>query len=109
MTEKTRKRRKLTHEILGLVCLCFALSFLLYVFITTFGGLLIEEYCFQNDIIMDEFDWYDVHNTLRGVGFGVSAVFFTVLFLLCSVSGWLTFARSRRAWTSSVMETMVNR
>ena len=80
MTEKPRKRRKLTHEILGLVCLCFALSLLLYVFITTFGGVLIEEYCFQNDIIMDEFDWYDVDNTLRGVGFCVSAVFFTVLF-----------------------------
>ena len=80
MTEKPRKRRRLTHEILGLVCLCFALSLLLYVFITTFGGVLIEEYCFQNDIIMDEFDWYDVDNTLRGVGFGVSAVFFTVLF-----------------------------
>ena len=80
MTEKPRKRRKLTHEILGLVCLCFALSLLLYVFITTFGRVLIEEYCFQNDIIMDEFDWYDVDNTLRGVGFGVSAVFFTVLF-----------------------------
>ena len=82
MTEKPRKRRKLTHEILGLVCLCFALSLLLYVFITTFGGVLIEEYCFQNDIIMDEFDWYDVDNTLRGVGFAVSALFFTVMFFV---------------------------
>ena len=81
MTEKPRKRRKLTHEILGLVCLCFALSLLLYLFITTFGRGLIEEYCFQNDLIMDEFDWYDVDNTLRGVGFAVSAVFFAVLFL----------------------------
>ena len=80
MTEKSRKRRKLTHEILGLVCLCFALSLLLYVFITIFGLALIEEYCFQNDIVMDEFDWYDVDNTLRGVGFAVSAVFFTVMF-----------------------------
>ena len=80
MTEKPRKRRRLTHEILGLVCLCFALSLLLYVLITTFGGVLIEEYCFQNDIFMDEFDWYDVDNTLRGVGFAVSALFFTVLF-----------------------------
>ena len=80
MTEKPRKRRRLTHEILGLVCLCFALSLLLYVLITTFGGVLIEEYCFQNDIFMDEFDWYDVDNTLRGVGFCVSTVFFTVLF-----------------------------
>ena len=80
MTEKTRKRRKLTHEILGLVCLCFALSLLLYVFVTTFGRALIEEYCFQNDIGMDEFDWYDVDNTLRGVGFAVSSGFFTVMF-----------------------------
>ncbi len=80
MTEKTRKRRKLTHELLGLVCLCFALSLLLYVFITTLGLVIVEEYCFQNDIIMDEFDWYDVDNTLRGVGFAISALFFTVMF-----------------------------
>ena len=80
MTEKPRKRRRLTHEILGLVCLCFALSLLLYVFITTFGRGLVEEYCFQNDIFMDEFDWYDVDNTLRGVGVAISAVFFTVMF-----------------------------
>ena len=80
MTEKPKKRCRLTHEILGLVCLCFALSLLLYVLITTFGGVLIEEYCFQNDIFMDEFDWYDVDNTLHGVGFCVSTVFFTVLF-----------------------------
>ena len=80
MTETIRKRRRLTHEILGLVCLCFALSLLLYVFLTAVGRGLIEEYCFQNDIVMDEFDWYDVDNTLRGVGFAVSAVFFTVLF-----------------------------
>ena len=80
MIDKPRKRRKLTHEILGLVCLCFALSLLLYLFITTFGRALVEEYCFQNDIIMDEFDWYDVDNTLRGVGFAVSAAFFTVMF-----------------------------
>ena len=82
MTEKLRKRRKLTHEILGLVCLCFALSLLLYVFITTFGLALVEEYCFQNDIVMDEFDWYDVDNTLRGVGFAASALFFTVMFFV---------------------------
>ena len=80
MTERIRKRRRLTHEILGLVCLCFALSLLLYMFLTTVGRGLIEEYCFQNDIVMDEFDWYDADNTLRGVGFAVSAAFFTVLF-----------------------------
>ena len=80
MTEKAKKRRKLTNELLGLVCLCFALSLLLYLFITVFGRALIEEYCFQNDIIMDEFDWYDVDNTLRGAGFAVSAVFFAAMF-----------------------------
>ena len=80
MTDKIKKRRKLTYEILWLVCLCIALSMLLYVFVTTFGIALIEDYCFQNDIVMDEFDWYDVNNTVRGVGFAVCAVFFTVMF-----------------------------
>ena len=84
MTEKgkIRNRRKLTHELLGLVCLCFALSLLLYGFITTFGLALAEEYCFQNDIVMDEFDWYDVQHTLIGVAFAVSALFFTVMFFV---------------------------
>ena len=80
LTEKRGKRRKLAHEILGLVCLCFVLSLLLYLFITTVGRGLVEEYCFQNDIIMDELDWYDVDNTLRGAGFAISAIFFTVMF-----------------------------
>jgi signal transduction histidine kinase len=80
LIEKSGKRRKLTHEMLGLVCLCFALSLLLFVFITIFGTALIEDYCFQNDIVMDEFDWYDVDNTMRIAGFAVSTVFFTVMF-----------------------------
>ena len=82
MTEKAKKRRKLSHEILALVCLCFAFSLLLFMFITNFGMALIETYCFQNDIVMDEWDWYDLDNTVRGIGFAVAAVFFIVIFFV---------------------------
>ncbi len=82
MIEKAKKRRKLSVEILTLVCLCFALSLILFLFISTFGGALVEEYCFNHDIVLDEFEWYRLDNTVRSVGFAVSAVFFTVLFLI---------------------------
>ncbi len=80
MTDKTKKRRRLSVEILVLVCLCFALSLLLFIFITTVGAALAERYCFNNDITLDEFEWYRLDNTVRSAGFVVSAAFFTVLF-----------------------------
>ncbi len=82
MTEKIKRRHKLSIEILTLVCLCFALSLLLFLFITIFGAALAEQYCFNNDVILDEFEWYRLDNTVRSMGFAVSAVFFTVLFFI---------------------------
>lgn len=76
----TKKRRKLSVEILLLVGLCFALSLLLFFVVSTLAIALIEEYCFNHDIILDEFEWYSLDITVLGVGFAVSAVFFTVLF-----------------------------
>jgi signal transduction histidine kinase len=54
----------------------------LFIFIVTVGSALVEGYCFQHDIVMDEFDWYRLDNTVRGVGFAVSAAFFMVLFFI---------------------------
>lgn len=80
MIDPGRKRRKLFNELLALVCLCFALSLLLFIFVTTVGTAVVEEYCFQHDILLDELEWYSLDRTLRGLGFGVSAVFFLILF-----------------------------
>ena len=81
MTDPTKKRHKLIFEILRMVALCFALSLLLFAAGVTLSRALIEEYCFQHDVYMDEFDWYHLEHTLTAVGFAVSALFFIVLFL----------------------------
>ena len=80
MIEKKKKRRRLSVEILLIVGLCFVLSLILYLLITVFGSLLLQEYFFNHDIYPDEFQWYRVDNTLRSVGFAVSVLFFTALF-----------------------------
>ncbi len=54
----------------------------MFLIISTCGSALIEEYCFDHDIVLDEFEWYSLDNTVRSVGFAVSAVFFTVLFFI---------------------------
>ena len=80
MTEKHKKRGKLLHEALGLVAVCFLLSLLLYFFIAFVGTSVVEEYCFYNDIELDEMDLYQLDMTMLGVGFAVSAAFFVILF-----------------------------
>ncbi len=82
MTEKTRKRRKLSFEILCTVALCFALSLLLYFLIAFVGRSIVDSYCFYHDIYLDEFELLRLDNTVYGIGFAVSALFFTVMFLV---------------------------
>ena len=80
MIEGTKKRRKLFNEILMVVCLCFILALLLFMFLVTFGFALAQEYCFQHDIFMDDIAWYELDNTIRGMGGVVSSFFFLILF-----------------------------
>ena len=46
------------HEALGLVAVCFVLALLLYLFIALVGTSVVEEYCFYNEIELDEFALY---------------------------------------------------
>ena len=80
MTDNTKKRRKLIVEILLLIALCFALSLIFFFVSATVGRALIEEYCFLHDIVMDEFEWYRIDQTLTGIAFILSAIVFTGLF-----------------------------
>ena len=81
MTEKSKKRRKLSHEILALFAVCLAVTLALYFLLTFLGIALAEEYCFNNDIVLDEYDLYRLDTTVFGAGIAVAAVFFTVMFL----------------------------
>ncbi len=80
LTDKIRKRRKLSHEILGVVAVCFCISLLLYCFLSFFGVGLIEEYCFFYDISLDEDQLYRLDSSVLGVSLLVSVSFFIVLF-----------------------------
>ncbi len=82
MTKKPKRRRKLLFEILLMVAFCFVLSLILFAVSVTLSRALIEEYCFNHDVPMDEFDWYHLEMTLIGAGFSVSALFFVVLFIV---------------------------
>ena len=81
MINKKESGRKLSVEILLTVALCFALALILYLFMAYFTPRVIEEYCFFYAIELDEYDLYRLDVTMFGVAFGVSATFFTVLFL----------------------------
>ena len=70
------------HEALGLVAVCFVLALLLYLFIALVGTSVVEEYCFYNEIELDEFALYRLDMIMFGVGFAVSAMFFVILFFV---------------------------
>ncbi len=83
MTEHyRRKRRKLSHEILGLIALSAGLSLLLFLILSGGANAAIEVYCFDNDIPMTEFDWIEVDQWVLTVSLILSVCFFSVLFLL---------------------------
>lgn len=81
MTDKTKKSRKLSYEILGLFALCFALALILFLFLINVGVGLVEEYCFYNDIILDDDQFYHLETTFFSVSLAVSVIFFAILFI----------------------------
>ena len=82
MTDTPKKRNRLLLETLLLVAFCFVLSLVLFFVSVTLTRALIEEYCFNHDVPMDEYDWYHLELTLIGAGFVISAMLFVVLFIV---------------------------
>lgn len=79
MTEK--KRRKFAHELLGLIAISALVALVLFLILTYFAAVAVEEYCFQNDVIMTEFDWIEVDRWIFGLGGGLAILCFSILFL----------------------------
>ncbi len=79
MTEK--KRRKFAHELLGLIAISALVALVLFLILTYIAAVAVEEYCFQNDVIMTEFDWIEVDRWIFGLGGGLSILCFSILFL----------------------------
>ena len=77
----TLKRRRLSHEILGLIAIAAAISLLLFLVISGIATSITEEYVFNHDIPMDEFDWIAMYQRIYTIAAVLSCIAFSVLFL----------------------------
>ena len=82
LTEKGRKRRKLSYEILGMFAVCFAVAVFLFLFLANFSVAVVESYCWDNDIILDDDQLYHLDSVVLSLSLLVSVVFFIILFLV---------------------------
>lgn len=82
MTDQIKKRRKLSFEILIIVAICFSLSLLLYLLVAHFAPRLVEDHCFYNDIVLDEYELYRLDVTMYSAGVAVSVMFFIAMFFI---------------------------
>ena len=77
----TPKRRKLSHEILGLITIAAAISLVLFLVLSGIAMLVTEEYVFNHDILMDEFDWIALYQRIYTIAGVLSCIAFSILFL----------------------------
>ena len=78
----TPKRRKLSHEIFGLIAIAAVLSLILFLVISGIATGITEEYVFNHDIPMDEFDWIAMYQRIYTIAAVLSCIAFSVLFLV---------------------------
>ena len=76
------KTRKLACEILLIVTLCLIISTILFLFLTFTSRGIVEEYCFNNNIILDDNDSYRIDNTIFSLGLIISVSIFIIMFLI---------------------------
>ena len=79
MTEK--KNRKLSHEILGLIGIAAGISLILFLVLRLTASGVMEEYVFNHDILMTEFDWIALDHRVFMICAVLSCTSFSVLFL----------------------------
>jgi len=77
----TKKPRKLSHELLGLIGISALVALILYLLLSQTAAAIAEDYCFQNDIVMTEFDWMEVDRVIFLTSAILSCLSFTVVFL----------------------------
>ena len=83
MTDRVfKKRRRLALEILGLIAISAVIALLIFFVLETIAATVIEIYCFNNDIIMTEFDWLEADLWRLSASAIISIVFFSIIFLV---------------------------
>lgn len=82
MTDRRKtKQSRLAYEILGLIGISGLFAGVLFLILSWSAGTVVEVYCFQNDVVMTEFDWLDVDRWIFSVSGIFSAGAFSLLFL----------------------------
>lgn len=82
MTEKKKKRNRLSFEILGLFAICLAIAIVLYFFLAYCGIALVEDYCWSHNITLDEDELYHIDTFVFNLSLLFSVLFFVLLFLI---------------------------
>ncbi|MBR6650022.1 MAG: HAMP domain-containing histidine kinase [Clostridia bacterium] len=78
---KRKKQSKLAYEILGLIGISAFISAILFLILTWTSSAIVESYCFDNDVVMSEFEWLEVDRWIFSLSAVISAVSFSLLFL----------------------------
>ena len=79
---KPPKRRRLAYEILGLIGVSALFAAILFLILSGTGAVIVEGYCFRNDLIMTELDWLAADRWIFSMSGLLSAVAFSLLFLV---------------------------
>lgn len=82
MNRKIQKKQiKLAYEILGLIVLSALVAVFLFFILSLSAETVVENYCFENDVVISEYDRMNIDSwifTLSGI---ISAIGFSLLFL----------------------------
>ena len=80
--KRADKRGKLSHEVLTLFFICFTITVVLYVFLVICGTAAVENYCWKQNIELDEDQLYHLDTVVFSASLAVAVIFFVVLFLV---------------------------
>lgn len=82
MTDRIKKRRRLSSEILATFGICFVISLALFGILLHLSVGIVQSYCFDHDIYLDEEQLYRLDSTALGGSLACAAVCFCTLFFV---------------------------
>ena len=81
MLNRNNKSRRLSLEILFLVSISLIISLIIFFVITYSTRGIVEEYLFNNEIVLDDYEYYSIENTIFTCGLIISVIIFISIFL----------------------------
>ena len=90
MAKKNNKRGKLSRDLLIQIAKSAGISLVIFLILRSIASIIAQEYCFNNDIYMTEFDWIELDQTIFFGSAGISCVCFCVLFI-SMISRYITY------------------